>query len=65
MKSDISKEIEGISIYESKLNIKQINIIEFNLPIENSVRTLISYKKLAKTNLIYPRKYSEIKKKSL
>ena len=65
MKSDISKEIEGISIYESKLNIKQTNIIEFNLPIENSVRTLISYKKLAKTNLIYPRKYSEIKKKSL
>ena len=65
MKSDISKEIEGISKYEEKLNIKQLNIIKFNLPIENSLRTLISYQKLKPTNLIYPRKYSEIKKKSL
>lgn len=65
MKSDISKEIEGISKYEEKLSIKQLDIIKFNLPIENSLRTLISYQKLKHTNLIYPRKYSEIKKKSL
>jgi len=65
MKGDILKEIEGISIYENKLNIKQLDVIKFNLPIENSLRTLISYKKLKPTNQIYPRKYSEIKKKSL
>lgn len=65
MKSDISKEIDGISNYENKLSIKQENIIKFNLPIENSLRTLISYKKLEKTNPIYPRKYNEIKKKDI
>lgn len=65
MKSDITKEIEGIANYESKLNIKQENIIKFNLPIENSLRTLISYKKLSITKSIYPRKYSEIKKKDI
>lgn len=65
MKSDITKEIDGISNYENKLNIKKQEIITFNLPIENSLRTLISYKKIAPTNSIYPRKYSEIKKKSL
>lgn len=65
MKSDITNEIIGISNYEKKLDIKQINIIQFNLPIENSLRTLISYKKLKATNSIYPRKYNEIKKKEL
>lgn len=65
MKSDITKELDGISNYETKLNIKQEDLITFNLPIENSLRTLISYKKLQQTNPIYPRKYSEIKKKSL
>lgn len=65
MKSDISKEIEDIDIYEKKLNIKQIEKISFKLPKENSLRTLIKYQKLSPTNLKYPRKYSEIKKKSL
>lgn len=65
MKSDISTELIGISNYEEKLSIKQDNIITFNLPIENSLRTLISYQKLKPTNSIYPRKYSDIKKKSL
>lgn len=65
MKSDITKELEDIEIYEKKLNIDNQKIITFNLPIENSTRTLISYHKTKKTNLIYPRKYNEIKKKSL
>ncbi len=65
MKSDITKEIEGISSYEKKLNIKEIKRISFKLPIENSLRTLILYKKEEKTDLKYPRKYNEIKKKSL
>lgn len=65
MKSDISKEIEGISNYEKKLNIQEEKILTLNLPFENSLRTLIRYKKYEKTNPIYPRKYNEIKKKSL
>lgn len=65
MKSDITKEINGISIYEEKLHIKEEERISFYLPIENSLRTLIKYKKNAKTDLKYPRRYNEIKKKSL
>lgn len=65
MKSDITKESDGISIYEEKLHIKEEERISFYLPIENSLRTLIKYKKNAKTDLKYPRKYNEIKKKSL
>lgn len=65
MKSDISKEIIGIETYQEKLNIKEITRQSFNIPKENSLRTLIKYKKQKKTDLIYPRKYSEIKKKNL
>lgn len=65
MKSDITKELEGISNYEKKLNIDEQKILIFNLPIEESIRTLISYRKKEKTNMIYPRRYNEIKKKSL
>ena len=65
MKSDITNEIIGISNYEKKLYIKHVNTVQFNLPIENSLRTLISYEKLKLTNPIYPRKYNEIKKKEI
>ena len=65
MKSDISKEIDNIDIYEKELNIKKAKEIKFYLPIENSLRTLIVYKKLKETNKKYPRKYNEIKKKNL
>ncbi len=65
MKSDISKEIDNIDIYEKELNIKKEKEIKFYLPIENSLRTLIVYKKLKETNKKYPRKYNEIKKKNL
>ena len=65
MKSDITNEIKEISTYEQKLKIKEVKRISFSLPIENSLRTLIMYHKLEKTNPKYPRKYNEIKKKSL
>lgn len=65
MKSGITKELEEIEIYEQKLNIDEQKILTFKLPIEESTRTLISYHKKEKTNLIYPRRYNEIKKKNL
>lgn len=65
MKSDISKEIEGINNYLTKLNIKEISQIKFKLPKEDSLRTLIKYQKEKPTSLKYPRKYTEIKKKNL
>lgn len=65
MKSNITEEIIGIDSYYKKLNIKKLEIQTFNLPKENSLRTLIKYQKTAKTNPKYPRKYTEIKKKTL
>lgn len=65
MKGDISKEIVGIDIYEKKLDIKEVKRLSFELPKENSIRTLIKYQKIAKTNIKYPRKYTEIKKKEI
>ena len=65
MKSDISKEIDNIENYEKKLNIIKINEINFYLPKENSKRTLLVYKKNKKTDLKYPRKYNEIKKREI
>lgn len=65
MKSDLTKELVGIENYEHKLNIYEQKILTFNLPIEDSVRTLIRYTKKDITNSIYPRRYNEIKKKDL
>ena len=65
MKSDLTKELEGISNYENKLSISEQKILTFTLPIEESTRTLIKYTKKEKTNPIYPRKYNEIKKKEI
>ena len=65
MKSNIDNEITNIDNYYKKLDITKINEIKFKLPIENSNRTLIIYRKNNKTNNIYPRKYTEIKKKDI
>ncbi len=65
MKGDISKDIIGIDTYETKLGIKEESRLSFKLPKENSLRTLIKYKKMTKTSTKYPRKYTEIKKNKI
>lgn len=65
MKSDIETELIGIENYENKLSLYNRKILKFTLPVEESTRTLISFNKSKKTNMIYPRRYNEIKKKSL
>ena len=65
MKGEIAKEIENIDIYYKKLDIIKDKILTFQLPFEKSTRTLIRYQKLKETNQKYPRKYKEIKNKSL
>ena len=65
MKGNLSKEIDKIDIYEKELFIQKIKEIEFYLPKENSLRTLVMYQKKKSTNVKYPRKYSEIKKKDI
>ena len=65
MKSNIDNEITNIDNYYKKLSITKENEIKFYLPKENSLRTLIMYKKESKTNPIYPRRYNEIKKRDI
>ena len=65
LKANIQKETINIENYYNKLNIKLIKKQEFNLPIEESKRTVLSYQKLKKTDSKYPRKYNEIIKKEI
>ena len=62
MKGKIDKEINESLDIINKLNGQVIEINEFKLPVENSIRNLVKIKKNGKTNLKYPRKYTEIKK---
>ena len=62
MKSSVDYEIDNSLDIIKKLDSKIENIIEFNLPIENSKRNLVVIRKLKPTNLKYPRNYSVIKK---
>ena len=65
MKANIENELENINNYYKKLEIEEENRVVFKLPVENSIRTLIKYQKKNITNIKYPRKYSEIKKKDI
>lgn len=65
MKSNVEEETKNIENYYTKLNIYLEDKQEFFLPKENSLRTLLKYKKKDKTNIKYPRRYSEIIKKEI
>lgn len=65
MKANIEDEIENIDNYYAKLDIKEVKKMVFNLPKENSLRTLLKYQKLKVTNQKYPRRYSDIIKKEI
>ena len=49
----------------SQLNVSLVKVVHFQLPYEKSNRTLILFRKLSKTNIKYPRRFIEIKKKPL
>lgn len=65
MKAQATEELNESKNAINLLSCSLDECIEFNLPIEESKRTLIKIKKDNKTNNKYPRKYSEIKKKRL
>lgn len=65
MKSNVTEETKNIENYYNKLDIREDGKIEFNLPKENSFRTLLKYQKLEKTNIKYPRRYTEIIKRDI
>lgn len=65
LKSNIDEETKNIKNYYQKLNLSDEEIIKFELPYESSLRTLYKVKKTKSTPLIYPRQYSQIKKKDI
>lgn len=65
MKANIDEEIRTSENACQQLNMKLVNIDKFVLPIENSNRTLLKFEKIGKTSKIYPRNFSDMKKKPL
>lgn len=65
MKADAQNEIEMSKNVIKTLGGKIKDIVKFNLPIENSQRTLIKVEKVSETPNIYPRSYDKIIKKTL
>ena len=64
MKGNIENEPDYANCIK-KLDIQEENKIIFNLPVENSTRTLIKFIKKNSTNKLFPRKYGDIKKRPL
>lgn len=65
LKSNLTDELININNYYKKLHLEEPITYEFTLPKEKSLRTIYKIKKVAKTDIIYPRQYSQIKKKDL
>lgn len=65
LKSNIEEELTNINNYYQKLFLSNEEIIKFELPIEKSLRTLYKVTKNKVTPMIYPRMYSQIKKKDI
>ncbi|MCM1370459.1 MAG: 16S rRNA (guanine(527)-N(7))-methyltransferase RsmG [Clostridium sp.] len=65
LKGIIETELEESNNALFKLNCKILKIEKFKLPIEQSYRSILKIQKTEKTNKLFPRKYSDIKKKLL
>lgn len=62
LKANVTKEELMLDNYYKKLGCLLVNKEEFLLPFENSLRTILVFKKESKTNIIYPRSYDKMKK---
>lgn len=65
MKGNISQEIKNAANAIKLLEFKLDEIQEFNLPIEESNRSLVKLRKIKKTPKLYPRKMEKINKTPL
>lgn len=65
LKSNIEEELKESLNTLKKLNGEIIEQINYNLPIENSKRTILVIKHTKKTDDLYPRQYNKILKNSL
>lgn len=65
MKANCEEELRNTRNLYKELDIELQLKTEFLLPFENSKRTILKYLKKSKTNLKYPRRYDQIKKRPL
>lgn len=65
MKGNANDELKESKTTIMKLDCKVKNEIRFSLPFHAGNRTLLLFQKQKKTSHLFPRKYSEMKKKSL
>jgi len=65
LKANLEEELQNINNYYQKLHLSNEEIIKYELPYERSLRTLYKVTKNKPTPIIYPRIYSQIKKKEI
>lgn len=65
LKSNIEEETKNINNYYQKLYLSKEEIVKYELPYELSLRILYKVTKQKNTPLMYPRMYSQIKKKDI
>ena len=65
LKGNIEEELKNIKIIEKELKVKLNKQEEFLLPVENSKRTILVFKKEVSTPVKYPRDFAKIKKNPL
>lgn len=65
LKSNLDEELKNINNYYQKLHLTNEEIIKYELPYEHSLRTLYKVTKSKLTPSVYPRLYSQIKKKDI
>ena len=65
MKANVDEELDNIDNMLKELSLEKPTVNKFLLPVENSNRALVSFKKLDKTKDKYPRNIDKIKKNSL
>ncbi len=65
LKSDIDEELKNSKNAFNVLGLKLEEIKEFNLPNENSKRTILKLRKIKKHSSKYPRNFTKIKKSPL
>ena len=62
LKGNIEEELKNIKLVEKELKVKLNKQEEFLLPVENSKRTILVFKKEVSTPVKYPRDFAKIKK---
>ena len=65
MKGDVQEELAKSTHAIQELNLNLNKNVEFQLPYENSKRTILVFQKKHSTNSKYPRRYAEIEKRPI